>query len=102
LIDLICVGWSPNVSSIPILVYFRQGFMDHKSVLHGNSGQPLRAWYIHRLHIAVQLLLGAFLVVSLSRDPHAQSIGYAFDAGFPDFFVQLRVETDVDGSLFEA
>jgi hypothetical protein len=73
--------------------------MDHRLVLHSNSSQSLRAWYIHRLHITVQLLLGAFLVVSLSRDPHTQSIGYAFDAGFPDFLVQLRVETDVDGSL---
>jgi hypothetical protein len=42
---------------------------------------------IDGLHIAVQLLLGALFVVSLSADTHAQSEGDAFDAALPDFLV---------------
>jgi hypothetical protein len=56
---------------------------------------------IDSLDVAVQLLLGALLVVSLSADAHAQSEGDAFDAALPDLLVQLRVETDVAGSLPE-
>lgn len=56
---------------------------------------------IDSLDVAVQLLLGAFLVVSLSADAHAQSEGDAFDAALPDLLVQLWVETDIAGSLSE-
>src|SRR5271168_2266717 len=56
---------------------------------------------IDSLDVAVQLLLGAFLVVSLSADAHAQSEGNAFDTALPDLLVQLWVETDVAGSLSE-
>ena len=56
---------------------------------------------IDSLDVAVQLLLGALLVVSLSADAHAQSEGDAFDAALPDLLVQLWVETDVAGSLSE-
>lgn len=54
---------------------------------------------IDSLDVAVQLLLGALLVVSLSADAHAQSEWNALDAALPDLLVQLRVETDVAGSL---
>lgn len=54
---------------------------------------------IHGLHVAVQLLLGAFLVVTFSADPHAEAEGDALDPGFPDLFVELGVESDVAGSL---
>lgn len=42
---------------------------------------------INSLHIAIQLLLGALFIVSLSADAHAQSEGDAFDAALPDFLV---------------
>lgn len=50
---------------------------------------------IHSLHIAVQLLLRALLIVTFPRDAHTQSIWNALDAGLPDLLVQLGVETDV-------
>ena len=70
-------------------------------VLNNYSVQALRLLLldIDSLHVAVQLLLGALLVVSLSADTHAQSVGDAFDAALPDFLVQLRVKTDVAGTL---
>lgn len=54
---------------------------------------------VHRLHVAVQLLLGALLIVSLPGDPHAESVGNALNAAFPDLLVELGVETDVGGAL---
>lgn len=54
---------------------------------------------VHRLHVAVQLLLGALLVVSLPGDSHAESVGNALDAAFPDLLVELGVEADVRGTL---
>jgi hypothetical protein len=56
---------------------------------------------IDSLDVAVQLLLGALLVVPLPADAHAQSEWNAFDATLPDLLVQLRVETDVACSLPE-
>jgi hypothetical protein len=56
---------------------------------------------IDSLDVAVQLLLGALLVVSLPADAHTQSEWNAFDAALPDLLVQLRVETDVARSLPE-
>ena len=55
---------------------------------------------VHRLHVAVQLLLGALLVVSLPGDSHAESEGDALDAAFPDLLVELGVEADVGGALY--
>ena len=54
---------------------------------------------IDSLYVAVQFFLGALFVVSLSADSYAQSVGDAFDAALPDFLVQLRVESDVTGTL---
>ena len=56
---------------------------------------------IDSLDVAVQLLLGALLVVPLPANAHAQSEGNAFDATLPNLLVQLRVETDVACSLPE-
>jgi len=47
------------------------------------------------LDVAVQLLLGALLVVTLSADAHAQAEGNALDAALPYLLVQLGVEADV-------
>ena len=51
------------------------------------------------LHVAVQLLLGALLVVTLTRDADAQPVWNALDALLPDLLVQLWIETDVLGAL---
>lgn len=69
-------------------------------ILHHNRRQPFRALHIHRLHVTVQLLLGALLVVPFPRNAHPQPERHALDAGFPDFFVELRVEADVAGALW--
>jgi hypothetical protein len=54
---------------------------------HGMQTLSLLLLNINGLHIAIQLLLGALFVVSLSADAHAQSEGDAFDAALPDFLV---------------
>jgi len=69
------------------------------SILNNDRSQPLRILNIDRLHIRVKLLLRALLVIALPRYPHPKSIRHAFDPGFPDFLVELRVETDVFGAL---
>ena len=62
-------------------------------VLHNNSVQSLGLFLldIHGLNVAIQLLLSTFLVVTLAADSHTESEGDAFDAGFPDFLVELWV-----------
>lgn len=61
--------------------------------------QTLGTLDIHRLHVAVQPLLGALLVVTLAADAHPQPVGHALDPAFPDLLVQLRVQADVFGPL---
>ena len=68
-------------------------------VLDDRRLQTLCDLDIHRLHVAVQLLLCALLVVALARDAHAQPVRHALDACLPDLLVELRVETDVLGAL---
>jgi hypothetical protein len=69
------------------------------SVFHHRSGQSLRARHIDRLYIAVQLLLGTFLVISFPRDPDTQAVWDTFDTGFPNFLVELWVKAHVFRSL---
>ena len=71
-----------------------------RSILHHGRLQPLGVLDVDGLHVAVQLLLGALLVVALARYPHAQPERHALHAGLPDLLVQLRVETDVAGALY--
>lgn len=75
----------------------RTGAPSDLRVLHNHRLQPLRLpiLHIHRLHITIQLLLGAFLVVSLPADPHPQTIRHPLDPGLPDALVELRVQTHV-------
>lgn len=70
-------------------------------VLHDDGLQTLGFLLldVDGLDVAVQLLLGAFFVVTLSADAHAQSVGDALDAGLPHLLVQLWVETHINGSL---
>ena len=73
----------------------------HLRILHHDRletlGLPLLD--IDGLDIAVELLLGAFLVVAFSADADTQAKRHALDAGFPDLLVQLRVQADVVGAL---
>ena len=69
------------------------------SIFHHNGSQSLRILHVHRLHVTVQLLFRTFLIISLSRYPHTQSVWHTFDTRLPNFFVELRVEADVLGTL---
>lgn len=77
-------------------------YATHLRILDNDRLQSLALFLldVHGLHVAVQLLLGTLLVVALPRDAYPESIGDAFDAGFPDFLVELWVETDVGGALW--
>lgn len=69
------------------------------SIFHHNSSQSLRVLHVHRLDVAVQLLFRTFLVISLSRYPHAKSVWHTLNTRLPDFLIELRVKADVLGSL---
>ena len=60
-------------------------------ILNNNSLKTLCALDVDSLDVAVQLLLCALLVITLTADAHADPEGDVLDAGFPDFFVELRV-----------
>ena len=47
------------------------------------------------LDVAVQSLLGVFLVVSLSADSDTESVWDTLDSLFPDLLVQLRVKANI-------
>ena len=51
------------------------------------------------LDVAVQSLLGVFLVVSLSADSDTESVWDTLDSLFPDLLVQLRIKTNIFGTL---
>ena len=69
------------------------------SIFDHNSRQSLRVLHVHCLHVAIKLLFRTFLIVSLSRYSHAQSVWYTFDTCLPHFLVELRIKADVFGSL---
>lgn len=73
----------------------------HLRVLNNDGMQTLSLALldVDGLDVAVQLLLGALLVVTLSADAHAQTEGDALDAALPDLLVQLGVEADVGCAL---
>ena len=69
------------------------------SILNKRSLQPLRIFHIHRLHIAIQLLLRILLIIPLSRDANSQSIRHALDPRLPNLLVQLWVESNIVSAL---
>lgn len=73
----------------------------HLRVLNNNGLQTLGLLIldVHSLDVAVQLLLGTFLVVTLSGNTDSESVGDTLDAGFPDLLVELGVEADVGCAL---
>lgn len=84
----------------------KENFLVHLSLsinlLVNNGGlETLGLLDVDGLHVGVELLLGALLIVTLTRDAHAQTERDTLDTGFPDLLVQLGVETDVLGALDE-
>jgi len=68
-------------------------------LLDDNGVQTLGVLDVDGLHVAVELLLGALLVVTPPGDADAEPVRNALDTLFPDLLVQLGVETDVRGTL---
>jgi hypothetical protein len=69
-------------------------------LLDDNSVEALGVLDVDGLDVAVQLLLGALLVVTPAGDADAESEGAALDTLLPDLLVQLGVDPDVGGALF--
>lgn len=68
-------------------------------VLNNSRLQTLGVLDVDCLHVAVKLLLGTLLVVTLSRDTDSESVWDTLDSGLPDLLVQLWVEADVGCAL---
>lgn len=68
-------------------------------ILNDSGLQTLGVLDVHSLHVAVELLLRALLVVTLSRYPDSQAERHTADSRLPHLLVQLGVEADVGGSL---
>ena len=76
--------------------------MTNLCVLNDNSLHTLGVLDVDSLDVAVELLLGTLLVVTLPRDAHAQPEGNALDTGLPHLLVELGVEADVLGALVKS
>ena len=63
----------------------------HLSILNNSSLETLGVLDVHSLDVAVQLLLCALLIVTLSRDADTESVWNTFDTGFPHLLVELGV-----------
>lgn len=74
--------------------------MSYLSILDNSGAKTLGILDIDSLHVAVKLLLGTFLVVTLAADADTETEGDTLDTSFPDLLVQLGVEADVLGALF--
>lgn len=71
----------------------------HLSVLNDLGVEALGVLDVDGLDVRVELLLGAILVVTLTRDADTEAERNALDAGLPDLLVQLGVEADIGGAL---
>jgi hypothetical protein len=72
--------------------------LSYLSILDNSGAETLGILDIDGLNVAVQLLLGTFLVVTLAADADTETEGDTLDTGFPDLLVQLGVEADVFGA----
>lgn len=68
-------------------------------LLDGGRDQALGVLDVDGLDVAVELLLGAVLIVSSSGDADADSVWHALDTLLPHLLVQLGVEADIGGAL---
>lgn len=66
--------------------------------LDGGSLEALGGLASYVRYVAVKLLLGTFLVITLSCDSDSQSVSWCADSLLPDLLVQLWVETHILGS----
>ena len=71
----------------------------HLSILDNGGLETLGVLDVDGLDVAVELLLGGLLVVTLAGDADTETERNALDTGFPDLLVQLRVEADIRGAL---
>lgn len=68
--------------------------------LNNDGDKTLGVLDVDGLDVAVELLLGALLVVSPSADADAESVRNALDALLPNLLVQLGVDADIRGLLW--
>jgi len=61
--------------------------------------QTLGVLDVDGLDVGVELLLGALLVVTLTRDADTETEWDALDTRLPDLLVELGVEADIVGAL---
>lgn len=69
------------------------------SILNNGGLETLGVLDVDGLDVGVELLLGALLVVTLTRDAHTEAERHTLDAGLPHLLVELGVEADVLGTL---
>jgi hypothetical protein len=84
----------PNhgLPSIPLAIPFAL-------LLNNNGRETLGVLDVHSLDVAVELLLGALLVVTSPGNADAKSVWNALDTLLPNLLVELGVETDIGGAL---
>lgn len=70
-------------------------------LLDHNSRETLGVLDVDGLHVAVEPLLGTLLVVSPPGDADPEPVGDALDTLLPDLLVQLGVQADVRGALYD-
>ena len=63
--------------------------------------QTLGVLDVDGLDVGVELLLGALLVVTLTRDADTEAEWDALDTRLPDLLVELRVKADIVGALIQ-
>lgn len=68
-------------------------------LFNDGSLQTLGVLDVDGLDVAVELLGCALLIVSLSGDAYADAERDTLDSRLPDLLVQLRVDTDILGTL---
>lgn len=61
--------------------------------------ETLGVLHVDGLDVAVELLLGALLVVTAAGDADAETVGNALDTLLPDLLVELGVDADIGGTL---
>ena len=69
-------------------------------VLDNGGLETLGVLDVDGLDVAVELLLGTLLVVTLTRDADTEAERNALDTALPDLLVELGVEADIVGALW--
>jgi hypothetical protein len=68
-------------------------------LLNDNGVETLGVLHVDGLDVAVELLLGALLVVTAAGDADTETVGNALDTLLPDLLVELGVDADIGGTL---